>query len=592
MPVRPLPAHLAAALCLALLGCDDDSADPADASPPPDAAVDVGAAPDAMPDADLDATADAMPDAMSDAMADVMLDVGPDAMLDAMLEPDLGPPATPYEAMDRCFAALLDDTPATGVTVAIVEDGVTTHLRGYGHRGDPDATPVEPSTLFRFGSVLKGMTALGLLRYVDRGEITLDTRVVDVVPALGEHPDPRWHDLTIHHLLSHQGGFADHIALQGPNGDDSELRDYLTSPAFAMGAYFMADPGTFYNYANPNFMVAGLVLETLAEVPYREAMQREVFAPLGLERMPFLADDVFADGDYATGVATAGLAGTRPAPPDAYDSVWTRPAGLGWASVIELARYGQYIIDGETGDAPVGVVEPETWALWRSAQVEAESINQPVSYGYGLSVYEGIRLGLDDYRPVELIGHDGNIAGYSTSVLTAPSLGLVTAVLANGDGLNGPMTNCVLPVLVDHPELPAAESLPAELAVDPTTFGDYPGAYLDPVNVGATNLELRDGALYWDAPAVDAAMVPYEPELIPLARDVFLLQVQGLAVPLTGIRREGEDAVEWLRTRFFVQRREEMVDKRAIVDAVGAALRGARARANLLPPPTPPFSGR
>lgn len=574
---RARRALCALPLALALTGCtDDDPGAPADMAPAEDARRPDAAAP--APDM---AALDMAPDMAAPDMA-------PDMDAPDMAAPDMGP-SDPYEALTACLARVVAESDATGAAVAIVEGGAITFQAGVGVRGPDDDRPVASSTLFRFGSVLKGMTALGVLGYVDEGAITLDTPIVDIVPALGDHPDPRWHDLTVHHVLSHQGGLADYTALEAPGEPDSRLAEYLTGEAFGAGAYFMVEPGTFYNYSNPNFMIAGLVLETLAGEPYRLAMQRRVYEPLGLARMPFLADDVIADGDYAVGVTAGFVPGTtRPAPPDAYDAVWVRPAGLGWASVEDLARYVQFIIARPAEGPAAGVVTADTWTAWRTPYADAESFTVATGYGYGLFVYDGVLLGPNAFHPVEIIEHGGNINGYTAQVITAPALGFGAALLINGDALNNELNGCAAPLLIRQPGFPPAEAPPADRAIDPATFVDYVGVYDDPNNVGPMHLaQAEDGALTLSMPLVDEAGVPYEPALIPIARDMFLLQVQGLVVPFSGIRRAGEDTVQWLRTRYFVGARPEVLEpvekRRPAADALRRRLDTLRT----LPPPAP-----
>lgn len=540
-------ALIAAALACGLAGCheDDPAVDPVDAAL--DGPLDLGldmAEPDVSPP-------DVSPPDQSP----------PDQSPPDMLPPDAEVPLGRFEALDRCLEDALANHAATAVAVAVVEGGALVHQAAFGHRNDPDQTPVSPSTLFRFGSTLKGMTALAVLGEVEAGRMAPDTPVAEVVPALGEHPDPRWRQVTVHHVLSHQGGFNDHILLEEPGAPDSRLGDYLASPAFANGAYFMVDPGTFYNYSNPNFMIAGRVLEVSTAATYREAMEDRVFAPLGMARVRFTAEEVLADGDFALGTTAGAIPGLlRAIPPDEYDNVWSRPAGFGWASVLDLARYAQYVIDGTAldGEAIDAPVAPETWAVWRAPYIDAEPFGVPTDYAYGLFVYHGVRLGIDDYRPLDVIAHGGNIPGYTSALVTVPALNLGASVLINGDGLNGPVEACLGGLVATAEGLPPAVE-PPDMSPDSSTFGDYVGAYAGSPNVGPITItRAEDGGLDVSLPLVEEAGLPYERRLLPVGRDLFVLGIQGLQIPLTGIREGAAGPVAYLRTRYFVGVRAEM----------------------------------
>ncbi len=542
--IRRGPAALALAALLAL-GCDDGDAD---GEPSPDVGADV--TPDAAP-------LDAQPPAV---------DMGPDPDLappDAAPPPDLGPDMAPDAApplgrfgrLDECIDRVLENSSATGAAVAVVEDGAVVHAAGLGHRNDLDETPVEPTTLFRFGSTLKGMTALAVLTEIEAGRLTPDTPVADVLPPLAEHADPRWQALTVHHLLTHQGGLSDYIDIQEPGDPDSVLGEVVESAEFAEAAYFMVDPGTFYNYSNPNFMLAGRVLEVLTDEAYRAAIGRLVFEPLGMQRTMFLPEDVLADGDYAAGVTAGGLPGTtRRVPADEYDSVWVRPAGMGWSSVLDLARYAQYIVDGTVPDAMddfAAPVAPETWTIWRAAQVPAESFAVINEYAHGLLIHRGFRLGMDYYAS-DAVGHGGNIPGYTSVLLTVPEMGIGASVLANGDALNNPLEGCLSIALATSEHLPAPAAQP-DNRPDPSTFADYVGDYVGGPNIGPMQIrQADDGGLDLTLPAVDDAGIPYDPRLVPIARDMFAMSIQGLQIPLSGIREAEGEPVRYLRTRYFV----------------------------------------
>jgi CubicO group peptidase (beta-lactamase class C family) len=72
--------------------------------------------------------------------------------------------------------------------------------------------PLTPETLMQIGSTTKQMTATALLQKVEEEKVTLESTINDVLPDFEFKLDETWDDsITIHHLLSHQGGFYDWI---------------------------------------------------------------------------------------------------------------------------------------------------------------------------------------------------------------------------------------------------------------------------------------------------------------------------------------------------------------------------------------------
>ena len=142
-----------------------------------------------------------------------------------------------------------------GASVALIENGQVTFAHGFGTKGPNSQEPVDAKTLFRIGSMTKALTATALLGLVQSGAVSLDATLISVVPDVEITGGSNLAALTIRQLLSHQSGLYDYGVLDGPT-DDAALSQFLTSPSFAANEYFMDPPGTFYNYANPNFSLA------------------------------------------------------------------------------------------------------------------------------------------------------------------------------------------------------------------------------------------------------------------------------------------------------------------------------------------------
>ena len=66
---------------------------------------------------------------------------------------------------------------------------------------------VTEQTRFRYASMTKLWTADAVLALVNENKIGLDTKAVDILPEIRNQTDPRMNDITVAHLLLHQGGF-------------------------------------------------------------------------------------------------------------------------------------------------------------------------------------------------------------------------------------------------------------------------------------------------------------------------------------------------------------------------------------------------
>src|SRR5690606_36121407 len=244
--------------------------------------------------------------------------------------------------------------------------------QGFGVRHPDQGGVVDPDTRFRVGSVNKSMTAIAALSLVDDGSLELDAPLGELLPPFGDPTHPDWTAaLTTRLLLSHQGGLFDYLTIDGPREDEA-LAEAVLGELFAQLPY-MVESGAMWNYSNPNFMVAGLVLEQAAAVPYRELMDQRVFTPLGMTRSTFDVHAVEDDGNYAWGVSTQLYAATD------YDNAWARPPGYAWASARVLGRYARFLLRGDRATLSTAahqeLLEPE---------IDTQAFLDRMHYGLGL----------------------------------------------------------------------------------------------------------------------------------------------------------------------------------------------------------------
>ena len=86
-------------------------------------------------------------------------------------------------ALDAALSAIVDDPahPLASLSVLAIRHGKVSYEQQFGYRHigatPADSLPVTPATLFRIAFVSKMMTALGLMRLVEQGKLSLDQDV-------------------------------------------------------------------------------------------------------------------------------------------------------------------------------------------------------------------------------------------------------------------------------------------------------------------------------------------------------------------------------------------------------------------------------
>lgn len=128
-------------------------------------------------------------------------------------------------------------------------------------------------------SMTKTLTAIAILQLVERGELTIDDKLIFLFP----HPyDP---ELTIRQLLAHTAGIPNPIPLRWVHlADNHPSYDEEVALAAVLEKNYKSasTPGTKYKYSNIGYWLLGKAIEHLSGVSYPQFITENIFARLGL----------------------------------------------------------------------------------------------------------------------------------------------------------------------------------------------------------------------------------------------------------------------------------------------------------------------
>lgn len=202
-----------------------------------------------------------------------------------------------------CMSALvrvyLSRPENAGIVLGVWVDGARVLVTG-GVTSHAHPVPMDANNLFELGSVTKVFTGLALARAVSAGELKLNDRAVDRLPADPAFPELRALPLTLEDLATHYSGLRDRppalpwsaLFHDNPFAGLSE-RELLAS--VARSAETLPQTRT-YTYSNFDFTLLGAVLERAAGVPFPRLLEERVFRPLGLTRTFAVADSTIPLG--------------------------------------------------------------------------------------------------------------------------------------------------------------------------------------------------------------------------------------------------------------------------------------------------------
>jgi CubicO group peptidase (beta-lactamase class C family) len=462
---------------------------------------------------------------------------------------------------DTMTRVLADSRHASGASMAIWMNGEIVFAEGFGS-ADPDTDiPVTPDTLFQIGSDTKKLTAIAALQQVEAGALDLDAPISATLPGFDLERSPGWADtVTLHQLLSHQGGTFDYT----PWVDDPD-DDALASTGrgvFAERAWSMAPPGAMWNYSNPNFSVAAMLVEAAAGRPWADVVTDDVFGPLGMDSTFARESDIPADAAVAVGTGYLrsdetdwfDLWATEEDDPigrsdlaTTVDNAFTRPAGGSpWSTASDSCRVAGFLVDGDPA-----VLSDELRTAITAQQVKLypgwDDDLGLWGYGYGMFEQWGYpMLTRDGFYGVRYWSHGGNTMAYSSLFMVLPDQRFAVCILSNGFGDD--FTEVAELAMDRFAGLPEATPNPRPGSVAPE-LASLVGHYED-VGIGAIEITLVDDHLEIAIPYLSGLGYDVEPTLQNVYNEAFALYIDQEPFELAFI--PGEEGVMYARNRLFV----------------------------------------
>lgn len=326
--------------------------------------------------------------------------------LSADPEPAAGPSRVDYARLDQRINRLMQEPDMVGLAVGIVENGRVRFVKGYGETLAGSGMPVTPDTVFRWGSVSKGVAAALVVKLAEDGRFSLDTPVAKMGTTL--RLPGKSQNVTIADLLSHRVGLVRNAwddRLEA--GEDPKLL------RTAMGGLPpFCPPSTCYAYQNIAFDTATEIVESVTGQDYAAVARDRLFAPLGMT---------------SASIGRAGLQGApswaRPhhvakVPATVNDIYYRVPAAAGVnSSIKDMVRW----MRAQMGAAPL-VLSPATLAAMHEPRVPTPPHGRRSAMDKALTdAAYGLGWRSFTYAGHRLVGHRGWVDGYGSLMLFDPA---------------------------------------------------------------------------------------------------------------------------------------------------------------------------
>jgi CubicO group peptidase (beta-lactamase class C family) len=168
-------------------------------------------------------------------------------------------------------------------TVLVAERGIVLYSNAFGLANMEWDIPNEVDTRYRIYSMSKQFTALLVMQLVEAGELDVHKPISDYLPYYRKDVGDQ---VTVHHLLTHTHGIAEHYG-QLPPFLVTEPTQELVERYFSNELDFQ--PGTSFRYSGLlGYILLGAIIESVTGQAYEEVLQARILDPAGMESTTYL----------------------------------------------------------------------------------------------------------------------------------------------------------------------------------------------------------------------------------------------------------------------------------------------------------------
>jgi CubicO group peptidase (beta-lactamase class C family) len=316
-----------------------------------------------------------------------------------------------------------------GIAYGIVVDGQLVVDSALGVIDREQGIATTTTSAFRIASMTKSFTAMGIMKLVEEGKLSLHDPAADHIPEMAGIPYPTSDSppITVEHLLTMTAGFPE----DNPWGDrqlDESVE--MLKTLMREGPAFSNPPGHTFEYSNTGYALLGLIISNVSGLPYQEYITREILQPLGMQETYWEFEEV-PEGRLALGYAPDSLT----LAPMLHDGSFGAMGGL-ITTIEDFSKYVSFHLsawpprsDPESGPVKRSSLRKMHQPQYARLAAAAKDWNNepcPVvgGYGYGLGISENC-------HGTRQVSHGGALPGFGSNYIFYPDLGIGLMAFCN-----------------------------------------------------------------------------------------------------------------------------------------------------------------
>jgi CubicO group peptidase (beta-lactamase class C family) len=285
--------------------------------------------------------------------------------------------------------------------------------KGYGFANVEWNISNDSETKHRLGSITKQFTSMLIMQLVEKGKIKLNGKITDYLPYYRKDTGDK---VTIEMLLTHTSGIPSYTSRE--DFRDKVMRKFYKPDDFVKeycSGNLEFEPGKQFLYNNSGYFILGAIIEHVTGKTYEEALQKNIFDPLGMQNSGFDRSEKILPKRAAGYERT--ITGLVNAP--FLDMSLPYAAGSLYSTVEDLFLWDKTL-----------QTERLISAGYRDEIFKGRVDAFGGKYAFGWSILKK-NIGNED---CEVITHGGGINGFNTINYMVPNRGLVVILFSNAGG--------------------------------------------------------------------------------------------------------------------------------------------------------------
>lgn len=299
-----------------------------------------------------------------------------------------------------------------GLCFSVVKEDFS-YVEAAGYSNYETKVPLHRGDVFHMASVGKLFTGTAILILVEKGQLSLEDRVIDVLPWFSVDDD-KVGEIKIKHMLSHTSGMGNvsDYRWHDPETDEGALKRYCQSDQVKKAKMIWSPEENKFSYSDMAYEVLGCIINEISKQTFEDFIRDNIFIPLEMSNSTFLT--------FQRDVESL----VRPHRKNKENHIFVEeyyPYNRAHGPSSTLTTDGFDIQKWGLAHVHRKILKPETYKLAWTAVTEVPNNAETMGLSWFMRNQKGCRI----------LGHEGSDDGFRSSFWICPEKETVITVMTN-----------------------------------------------------------------------------------------------------------------------------------------------------------------